>query len=53
MSNLCRLVQRTTSSIIYVSRMSAHNIPAGTPVKVPEAPGGYHIVSGSGQFIAT
>ncbi|CAF4491309.1 unnamed protein product, partial [Rotaria magnacalcarata] len=42
MSNLCRLVQRTTSSIIYVSRMSAHNIPAGTPVKVPEAPGGYH-----------
>ncbi|CAF4511682.1 unnamed protein product [Rotaria socialis] len=46
-------MQRTTSSILYVSRMNAHNLPAGTHVKVPEAPNGYHIVSGSGQFIAT
>lgn len=33
--------------------MNAHNYPPGTPVKVPEAKSGYHIVSGSGQFIAT
>ena len=53
MSQIIRLVPRATSSIMYVSRMSAHNLPPGTPVKVPEAKGGYHIVSGSGQFIAT
>ncbi|CAF0814712.1 unnamed protein product [Rotaria sp. Silwood1] len=53
MSQLCRLIPRTTWNILYVSRMSAHNLPPGTPVKVPEAKGGHHIVSGSGQFIAT
>jgi len=53
MSHLCRLVPRTATNILYVSRMNAHNLPPGTPVKVPEAKGGHHIVSGSGQFIAT
>ena len=53
MSHLCRLIPRTTSSILYVSRMNAHNLAPGTPVKVPGVKGGYHIVSGSGQFIAT
>jgi hypothetical protein len=53
MSHLCRLVPRATTNIIYVSRMNAHNLPPGSPVKVPEAKSGYHIVSGSGQFIAT
>ena len=53
MSNFCRLIQRTTSSILHVSRMNAHNLPPGTRVKVAEASSGYHIVSGSGQFIAT
>lgn len=53
MSHLCRLIQRTTPSVFYVSRMSAHNFPPGTPVKVPDTKGGHHIVSGSGQFIAT
>jgi hypothetical protein len=33
--------------------MNAHNLPPGSPVKVPEAKSGHHIVSGSGQFIAT
>jgi hypothetical protein len=33
--------------------MNAHNLPPGSSVKVPEAKGGHHIVSGSGQFIAT
>ena len=33
--------------------MNAHNLPPGTPVKLPEVKEGYHIVSGSGQFIAT
>jgi hypothetical protein len=33
--------------------MNAHNLPPGTTVKVPEAKSGHHIVSGSGQFLAT
>jgi hypothetical protein len=33
--------------------MNAHNLPPGSSVKVPEAKGGIHTVSGSGQFIAT
>ncbi len=53
MSHLCRLVPRTATNILYVSRMNAHNLPPGTSVKVPDAKGGHHIVSGSGQFIAT
>lgn len=53
MSHLCRLVPRAASNVLYVSRMSAHNLPPGSPVKVPEAKSGHHIVSGSGQFIAT
>ncbi len=53
MSHLCRLVPRATTNILYVSRMNAHNLPPGSPVKVPEAKSGHHIVSGSGQFIAT
>ncbi len=53
MSHLCRLVPRTATNILYVSRMNAHNLPPGSPVKVPEAKSGHHIVSGSGQFIAT
>lgn len=53
MSQLCRLIPRATSSIMYVSRMNAHNLAPGTPVKVPDTKGGHHIVSGSGQFIAT
>ena len=53
MSHLCRLVPRATSNILYVSRMNAHNLPPGSTVKVPEAKSGHHIVSGSGQFIAT
>jgi len=53
MSHLCRLVPRTATNILYVSRMNAHNLPPGSSVKVPEAKGGHHIVSGSGQFIAT
>ena len=53
MSQLFRLVPRATANVLYISRMSAHNLPPGTPVKVPETKGGYHIVSGSGQFIAT
>jgi len=44
---------RTTSNILYVSRMNAHNLPPGTAVKAPEAKSGHHIVSGSGQFVAT
>ncbi|UJR09762.1 hypothetical protein I4U23_013989 [Adineta vaga] len=53
MSHLCRLVPRATSNILYVSRMNAHNLPPGSSVKVPDTKGGHHIVSGSGQFIAT
>ena len=53
MSHLCRLVSRSTSNMIHVSRMQVHNLAPGTAVKVPEAKSGYHIVSGSGQFIAT
>lgn len=53
MAHLCRLVPRATTNLFYVSRMSAHNLPPGTQVKVPEAKSGHHIVSGSGQFIAT
>ena len=53
MSHLYRLVPRATSNILYVSRMNAHNMPPGSSVKVPEAKSGHHIVSGSGQFIAT
>ena len=53
MSHLCRLVPRAATNILYVSRMNAHNLPPGTSVKVPEAKSGHHIVSGSGQFIAT
>jgi hypothetical protein len=53
MSHLYRFVPRFTSSIIYVSRMNAHNLPPGSSAKVPEAKTGNHIVSGSGQFIAT
>ena len=53
MSHLCRLVPRAASNVLYVSRMSAHNLPPGAPAKVPEAKSGHHIVSGSGQFIAT
>ncbi len=53
MSHLCRLIPRATTNILYVSRMNAHNLPPGSSVKVPEAKGGHHIVSGSGQFIAT
>lgn len=53
MSHLCRLVPRAATNILYVSRMNAHNLPPGTTVKVPEAKSGHHIVSGSGQFIAT
>ncbi|CAF2385942.1 unnamed protein product [Rotaria sp. Silwood2] len=53
MSQLCRIIPRATWNVLYVSRMSAHNLPPGTPVKVSEAKGGHHIVSGSGQFIAT
>jgi len=33
--------------------MNAHNLPPGSSVKVPEAKSENHIVSGSGQFIAT
>ncbi len=53
MSHLCRLVPRTTTNILYVSRMNAHNLPPGSSVKVSDTKGGHHIVSGSGQFIAT
>jgi hypothetical protein len=53
MSHLFRLVPRATTSLMYVSRMNAHNLPAGSSTKVPEAKSGHHIVSGSGQFIAT
>ena len=53
MSHLCRLIPRAATNILYVSRMNAHNLPPGSSVKVPEAKGGHHIVSGSGQFIAT
>jgi hypothetical protein len=53
MSHLCRLIPRATTNILYVSRMNAHNLPAGSSVKVPEAKSGHHVVSGSGQFIAT
>ncbi|CAF1472076.1 unnamed protein product [Rotaria sordida] len=53
MSHICRLIPRTTTNLLYVSRMNAHTLPPGTTVKVPEAKGGNHIVSGSGQFIAT
>jgi hypothetical protein len=53
MSHLCRLIPRATTNILYVSRMNAHNMPAGSTTKVPEAKSGDHIVSGSGQFIAT
>ncbi|CAF0928909.1 unnamed protein product [Rotaria sordida] len=53
MSQICRLIPRTTWSVLYISRMSAHNLPPGTPIKVYEAKSGHHIVSGSGQFIAT
>ncbi|CAF1411392.1 unnamed protein product [Adineta steineri] len=52
MSHLCRLVPRATTNIFYVSRMNAHNLPPGSSVKVADAKG-HHIVSGSGQFIAT
>lgn len=53
MSNLCRLIPRATSNVLYVSRMNAHNLPAGSSVKIPNSKGGSHVVSGSGQFIAT
>ena len=53
MSHLCRLVPRAATNILYVSRMNAHNLPPGSSVKVSEAKSGNHIVSGSGQFIAT
>jgi hypothetical protein len=53
MSHLCRIVPRAATNVFYVSRMNAHNLAPGTTVKVPEATGGHHIVSGSGQFIAT
>lgn len=53
MSHLCRIVPRATTSVLYASRMQAHNYAPGTHVKVAEAKSGYHIVSGSGQFIAT
>ena len=53
MSQLYRFVPRFTSNIIYVSRMNAHTLPPGSAAKVPEAKTGNHIVSGSGQFIAT
>lgn len=53
MSHLCRLVPRAATNILYVSRMNAHNLPPGSSVKVPDTKGGHHIVSGSGQFIAT
>jgi hypothetical protein len=33
--------------------MNAHNSPPGSSVRVPESKSGNHIVSGSGQFIAT
>mgnify|MGYP006892771152 CR=1 FL=1 len=50
MSHLCRLAPRT---LFYVSRANAHNYAPGTQVKVDGVKGGHHIVSGSGQFIAT
>ncbi|CAF0951379.1 unnamed protein product [Adineta steineri] len=53
MSNFCRLISRSTSNVFYVSRMNAHNLPPGSSVKAPEAKSGQHVVSGSGQFIAT
>ena len=53
MSHIYRLIPRATSSIIYVSRMNAHNLPPGSSAKVPEAKSGNHVVSGSGQFVAT
>jgi hypothetical protein len=53
MALLYRLVPRVTSNIIYVSRMNAHNLPPGSSVKAPEAKSGDHVVSGSGQFVAT
>ena len=53
MSHLCRLVPRSTATIFHASRMNAHSMPPGSSVKVPEAKSGQHIVSGSGQFIAT
>ena len=53
MSHLCRLVPRSTATIFHASRMNAHSMPPGSPVKVSEAKSGQHIVSGSGQFIAT
>ncbi|CAF1562313.1 unnamed protein product [Rotaria sp. Silwood1] len=53
MSNLCRLVPRTTTNVLYVSRMNAHNLLPGSSVKIPEAKNEQPMVSGAGQFIAT
>ncbi|CAF3112032.1 unnamed protein product [Rotaria sp. Silwood2] len=53
MSHLYRLVPRTTTNVLHVTRMNAHNLPLGSPVKVPEVTEGNPIVSSSGQFITT
>lgn len=53
MSHLCRFIPRATTNILYVSRMNAHNLAPGSSVKTSDSKGGHHIVSGSGQFIAT